>query len=164
MFLNQTLPTALAQVSGNFPDLQVVHLTGKDKDKPVKQFVSEAGLQQNYKVLDYLSEMHHALALADAVVCRAGAATVAENSALGLPALYVPLPVGNGEQSLNALSVVESGGAFLLNQKKAKPTEVAVLIERMLDPAKNPEMRQAAASAGTTKGAANLAKLIQEVL
>ena len=162
VFLNQTLPTALAQVSGNFPDLQVVHLTGKDKDKPVKQFVSEAGLQQNYKVLDYLSEMHHALALADAVVCRAGAATVAENSALGLPALYVPLPVGNGEQSLNALSVVESGGAFLLNQKKAKPTEVAVLIERMLDPAKNPEMRQAAASAGTTKGAANLAKLIQE--
>lgn len=164
VFLNQTLPTALTQVAKDLPELQVIHLTGKDKDKPVKQFVSEAAWEQNYKVWDYLSEMHHALALADVVVCRAGAATVAENSALGLPALYIPLPVGNGEQSLNALSVIEAGGAFLLNQKKANPTTVAEHITQMLDPDKNPEMRQAASSAGTTKGASNLAQLIQEVL
>lgn len=136
----------------------------KDKDKPVKQLAPEAGLQQSYKVLDYLSGMHYALALVDAVVCCAGAATMAESSTLGLPALYAPLPVDDGGQSLSASSVAGSGGVLLLNQKKTKPTEAAVLIKRILDPAKDPEMRQATASAGITKGVANLAKLIQEVL
>lgn len=164
LFLNQTLPSALLKVSETVPDLQVVHLTGKGKAAEVSDFVTESGLGDRYKVLDYLTEMHHALALADAVVCRAGAATVAENSALGIPALYVPLPVGNGEQALNARGVVEASGAFLLNQKKADPTAVAESVAAMLDPERNAAMRASAAVAGTTRGAANLAELIKEVL
>lgn len=164
LFLNQTLPTSMTQVARIMPDIQVIHLTGKGKDAVVKQFVAEAGLERTYKVLDYLTEMHHALAVADAVVCRAGAATVAENSALGIPALYIPLPVGNGEQDLNALSTVEAGGAFMLHQKKATPGELAGLIGTMLEPEKNASMRRGALAAGTTKGGENLARLIQEVL
>ena len=55
-----------------------------------------------YVPLPYLERMDLAYAAADAVLCRAGAMTVAEVSAVGLPAVYVPLPHGNGEQALNA--------------------------------------------------------------
>lgn len=161
VFLNQTLPEALAALP--VPNLQVLHLTGKGKDSPVRDFVAAHQLEQRYRVLDYLSEMHHALALADVVVCRAGAATVAENSALGIPALYVPLPVGNGEQTLNALGVVQAEGALMLNQRKASSEAMLPLLETMLDPAKNAQMRAQALASGTTAGAENLAKLILEV-
>ena len=55
-----------------------------------------------YVPVPYLERMDLAYAAADAVLCRAGAMTVAEVSAVGLPAVYVPLPHGNGEQALNA--------------------------------------------------------------
>ena len=53
--------------------------------------------------------MDLAYAAADLAICRSGAMTVAEVSAVGLPAVYVPLPIGNGEQRLNALPVVDAG-------------------------------------------------------
>ena len=59
--------------------------------------------------------MAAAYAVADLIVCRSGAMTVAEVTASGLPAVYVPLPHGNGEQALNATSVVEAGAARLVD-------------------------------------------------
>lgn len=67
-----------------------------------------------YVGLPYIDDMHLAYAAADAVLCRAGAMTVAEVSAVGLPALYVPLPIGNGEQALNAQPVVDAGGGMIV--------------------------------------------------
>ncbi len=65
-----------------------------------------------YVALPYLDRMDLAYAAADLAVCRSGAMTVAEVSAVGLPAVYVPLPIGNGEQRLNALPVVQAGGGI----------------------------------------------------
>ena len=67
-----------------------------------------------YVALPYIERMHLAYAAADAVLGRAGAMTVAEVSAVGLPAVYVPLPHGNGEQALNAGPVVAAGGGVLV--------------------------------------------------
>ncbi len=58
--------------------------------------------------------MDLAYAAADAVVCRAGSNTVTEVAGVGLPAVFVPLPIGNGEQALNARPVVDAGGALLV--------------------------------------------------
>ncbi len=55
-----------------------------------------------YVVVPYLDRMELAYAAADLALCRAGAITCAELAAVGLPAVYVPLPHGNGEQRLNA--------------------------------------------------------------
>ena len=63
-----------------------------------------------YVAVPYLSRMDLAYAAADCDLCRSGAMTVAEVSAIGLPAVYVPLPHGNGEQELNARPVVAAGG------------------------------------------------------
>ena len=53
--------------------------------------------------------MDLAYAAADLIVCRAGANTVTEVAAVGLPAVFVPLPIGNGEQARNAHPVVQAG-------------------------------------------------------
>ena len=65
--------------------------------------------------MPYLDRMDLAYAAADLAICRSGAMTVAEVSAVGLPAVYVPLPIGNGEQRLNALPVVDAGGGLLVD-------------------------------------------------
>lgn len=161
--LNEVLPDALLRVFQENPSAQVIHLTGKGKDGPVQDFVTKHHLEQRYQVRDYLTEMHYGLALADCVVCRAGAATVAENTALAIPTLYVPLPIGNGEQALNARGVVEAEGAFLLDQKKLTESTAAELLLRLLDPEQNATMRAAAAQVGTTRGAENLCDLILTV-
>jgi UDP-N-acetylglucosamine--N-acetylmuramyl-(pentapeptide) pyrophosphoryl-undecaprenol N-acetylglucosamine transferase len=59
--------------------------------------------------------MDLAYAAAEVAVTRAGAMTCGELAAVGLPAIYVPLPIGNGEQRLNALPVVTAGGGLLIN-------------------------------------------------
>ena len=55
------------------------------------------------------------------MLCRGGAMTLAEVAAVGLPAVYVPLPYGNGEQRRNALPVVEAGGGLLVDDAELTP-------------------------------------------
>ncbi len=69
----------------------------------------------------YLDRMDLAYSAADLVICRSGAMTVAEVSAVGLPAIYVPLPIGNGEQRLNALPVVNAGGGMIVADADLTP-------------------------------------------
>ena len=74
-----------------------------------------AGGAAPYVVVPYVDRMDLAYAAADLVLCRAGANTVTELAAVGLPAVYVPLPIGNGEQELNARPVVDAGGGLLVD-------------------------------------------------
>ena len=67
-----------------------------------------------YVAVPYLDRMDLAYAAADLVLARSGAMTVAEIAAVGLPAVYVPLPHGNGEQRLNASAQVASGAAIII--------------------------------------------------
>jgi UDP-N-acetylglucosamine--N-acetylmuramyl-(pentapeptide) pyrophosphoryl-undecaprenol N-acetylglucosamine transferase len=68
-----------------------------------------------YVATPYVDRMDLAYAAADFALCRAGAMTCAELTAVGLPAAYVPLPIGNGEQRLNAVPIVQRGGGMLVN-------------------------------------------------
>lgn len=109
---------------------QIIHLTGKGKIDEVRSLVREragdaslndldpahAG-QGDYHVAEYLERIDLAFGCADLVVCRSGAGSVCELSALGIPAVYVPLPIGNGEQRFNALPVVEAGGAIMVTNQ-----------------------------------------------
>ncbi len=73
--------------------------------------VAEAS--SRYIPVPYISRMDLAYAASDFAICRSGALTVTELAAVGLPACFVPLPIGNGEQSLNAADVVSAGGSML---------------------------------------------------
>jgi UDP-N-acetylglucosamine--N-acetylmuramyl-(pentapeptide) pyrophosphoryl-undecaprenol N-acetylglucosamine transferase len=61
--------------------------------------------------------METVYAAADLLLARAGAATVCEVAAVGVPAVFVPLPIGNGEQALNAAGLVAAGGALIVEDK-----------------------------------------------
>jgi UDP-N-acetylglucosamine--N-acetylmuramyl-(pentapeptide) pyrophosphoryl-undecaprenol N-acetylglucosamine transferase len=88
--------------------VQVLHVVGpKGEAAPEPTDVP-------YVVLDFVDRMDLAYAAADLVVSRAGASSVTEAAAVGLPAIFVPLPIGNGEQHQNARPVVDAGGGLLV--------------------------------------------------
>ena len=113
----------------------------------------------------YVDRMDLAFALADVIVSRAGAATVSEISALGIPAVYVPYAVGNGEQALNAASAVAAGAARIIPDGQFTAERVrAEILPLLADRAAIDGMAAAAASVGTTHGTENVLALVDEAL
>ncbi len=117
-----------------------------------------------YVALPYLDRMDLAYAAADLAICRSGAMTVAEVSAVGLPAVYAPLPIGNGEQRLNALPIVNGGGGLLVADADLTPDFVAgELVNLLTDQARLQAMTQAAATVGHRDAARRVAEVALEV-
>ncbi|MFT8704230.1 glycosyltransferase [Bifidobacterium aquikefiricola] len=117
---------------------QVIHLTGKGKGDEVRSIVEQQvganavnslGIgktgQGDYHVVEYLERIDLAFACADLVICRSGAGTVSELTALGIPAVYVPLPIGNGEQRYNAQPVVDAHGGLLVDDADFTPAWIS---------------------------------------
>ena len=102
--INEAVIAALPDF--NNAGIQVLHIVGE-----------KAGLEElntsGYLRLAYCDRMDAAIAASDLAISRAGASTVSEFAAAGLPAVFVPYPVGNGEQRHNATSVIDAGGAEL---------------------------------------------------
>lgn len=101
--LNSVVAAALPRLRAR--GIEVLHAYGSRNDPP------EA--QPGYVPVPFIDRMDLAYAAADLALTRAGAMTCAELAAVGLPAIYVPLPIGNGEQRVNALPVVEAGGGLI---------------------------------------------------
>lgn len=97
--------------------IQVLHVSGPKNTVQVYPTPGAAA----YVVVPYADRMDLAYAAADMLLCRAGAVTCAELAAVGLPAAYVPYPIGNGEQRLNAKPVVEAGGGLLVEDSSLSP-------------------------------------------
>ncbi|OMC42806.1 undecaprenyldiphospho-muramoylpentapeptide beta-N-acetylglucosaminyltransferase [Mycobacterium sp. IS-1264] len=117
-----------------------------------------------YVAVPYLDRMDLAYSAADLVICRSGAMTVAEVSAVGLPAIYVPLPIGNGEQRLNALPVVDGGGGVLVADADLTPGLVAQRVIGLLtDPPRLAAMTAAAARVGHPDAARQVAQAALDV-
>jgi UDP-N-acetylglucosamine--N-acetylmuramyl-(pentapeptide) pyrophosphoryl-undecaprenol N-acetylglucosamine transferase len=138
--------------------LQVVHVTGKGKE-----FDPEVPPGPGrYVVLPYADRMELCLAAADLVVARSGANTVCELSAVGVPAVLVPLPIGNGEQRLNARDVVAAGGAVVVEDAEVDPAWVEeVVVPLAQDRERLTAMSLAAASVGVRDGHERLAELVE---
>ena len=111
-----------------------------------------------YVAVPYLSRMDLAYAAADLAVCRSGAMTVAEVAAVGLPAVYVPLAHGNGEQALNAQPVVAAGGGLLVDDAAFTPDLVReTVIPLAGDPERLAAMSAAAGGSGHRDAAGTVA-------
>ncbi len=118
-----------------------------------------------YVGLPYLERMDLAYAAADAVLCRAGAMTVAEVSAVGLPAVYVPLPHGNGEQALNAAPVVAAGGGVLVPDAELTGARVLDELSGLLaDPSRLAAMTAAARRSGHAEADEVLARMVLDTV
>ncbi len=139
--------------------IQVLHIAGRGKDFPG----SVDGDRPPYVVLPYADRMDLAYAAADLVVARSGAGTVCELTAVGLPAVYVPLPIGNGEQRLNAADDVAAGGGLLVEDAAVTPDWVtSTFVPLALDADRVAAMAVASASVGERGGDELLADLVDE--
>ena len=111
---------------------QWVHLTGANDFDKVKAAYAALGL--NAMVKPFLAEMDLALSAATAAVSRAGASSLAEIAALGLPALLVPFPAAaDNHQYFNARLYAMSGAARLLEQKDSSPEKVAAILVELVE-------------------------------
>jgi UDP-N-acetylglucosamine--N-acetylmuramyl-(pentapeptide) pyrophosphoryl-undecaprenol N-acetylglucosamine transferase len=142
--------------------VQVLHARGpKNTDVAVP---ARAEGQAPYVVVDYLERMDLAYAAADLALCRSGAVTVAEVSAVGLPAVFVPLPIGNGEQRRNALPLVEAGAGLLVPDAELSAAWITEHVVPLLaDPAALSRLAGAAARAGVPDADERLATMVLEV-
>ena len=123
MSINDAVAIAVPELTK--AGIQVLHAFGKKNISPE--------IFDGYVAVPYIDRMDLAYAVADVVVCRAGAMTVAEVTAAGKPAIYIPLPHGNGEQALNAKPVISAGGATLINDKELTGEALATQIRAIID-------------------------------
>lgn len=118
-----------------------------------------------YAVIEYCDRMDLALAACDLAVSRAGSTTVSELAGLGIPAVFVPYGVGNGEQRVNAAPVVAAGGALLVEDAGLTPEWVhGTLVPLLGDDARLADMAERARGAGSLDGTERLLALVREAL
>jgi UDP-N-acetylglucosamine--N-acetylmuramyl-(pentapeptide) pyrophosphoryl-undecaprenol N-acetylglucosamine transferase len=141
--------------------VQVIHVVGP---KNTIEYEPPPGDPQ-YVVLPYVDRMDLAYAAADFVLCRSGAMTCAELTAVGLPAAYVPLPHGNGEQRLNAMPIVQAGGGLMVDNADLTPDWILHTVLPVLrDPERVVAMSDAAARMGRKDADTVLAREVMNVV
>ncbi len=151
-------------VAGAVPGLlaagvQVLHVVGPRNSDQL------APASAGYLTVEYVDGMERAYAAADVMLCRAGAMTCAELAAVGLPAVYVPLPIGNGEQRLNALPVVAAGGGVLVPDAELTPDRVMTEVLPLLtDLSALTRASQAAARHGFPDAGDRLVELVRRAV
>lgn len=126
---------------------QVLHIVGSRNPLPTDP-------PKGYVALQYCDQMDYALATASAIISRAGAATVSEIQLLGIPAVFVPYPVGNGEQEKNAWDSLHAGSAVLVSDSDFTPDYVRATVLPLLgDDAALTRMRERARGLGRADAA-----------
>jgi UDP-N-acetylglucosamine--N-acetylmuramyl-(pentapeptide) pyrophosphoryl-undecaprenol N-acetylglucosamine transferase len=155
--INQAVSGAAGELRAG--GIQVLHVIGPRNDLEV---VSDPSAP--YVVVGYVEQMQYAYAAADFAVCRCGAMTCAELAAVGLPAAYVPYPVGNGEQRFNAMPTVVAGGGLLVEDADLTPAWITrEVIPLLSDDARLAAMAGAAARSGARDADTVLARRVLQV-
>lgn len=149
--------------------LQVIHAAGRGQHEqtaaawePVRAQRPEIAVD----VVDFIDDMAQAYAAADVVVCRAGATSIAELTVLGIPAVLVPYPHATGDhQTLNAQALEQTGGATMIADGDLDGAALVAAAQPLLtDPAQHARMATASKTFGRPDAAANVARLVLELL
>src|SRR5262249_22189025 len=111
--INRAMTAAAPEVLGKIPALRIIHQTGEREYNDVQAAYARAGVKA--EVSAFIDDMPGAFARADLLLCRSGASTVAEITAAGKPAIFVPFPrAADDHQRRNAEAIAERGAAGLL--------------------------------------------------
>jgi UDP-N-acetylglucosamine--N-acetylmuramyl-(pentapeptide) pyrophosphoryl-undecaprenol N-acetylglucosamine transferase len=166
--INQSLAQILPTLDGFAQTWQVVHLTGKANFEQVKAAIPSARIR--YHAVAYYDDMPDLYAAADLLVGRAGAVSIAEYLAAGVPSLCLPYPYHKDRhQYLNAEPLVRKGVGRIIDDRPQDPQRTArdlgeVLRELMADDAKRAAMQAAAKSLGRLDAAAQIASTLRRML
>jgi UDP-N-acetylglucosamine--N-acetylmuramyl-(pentapeptide) pyrophosphoryl-undecaprenol N-acetylglucosamine transferase len=121
--INSVIAGARAQLGAD--GFQILHSVGSSNPLPESD--------SNYKAVSYISDMATSYLAADLIISRSGAVSCSEINTLGRYALFIPLPVGNGEQELNAMSLVSDSRAEIVAQKDFTSSWLTENISRLLN-------------------------------
>jgi UDP-N-acetylglucosamine--N-acetylmuramyl-(pentapeptide) pyrophosphoryl-undecaprenol N-acetylglucosamine transferase len=157
----QSINGALSGAAKELADagIGVLHAHGPKNTLVVQEFPDRPA----YVPVPYLERMDLAYAAADVVLCRSGAMTAAEVSAVGLPAVFVPLPHGNGEQAVNAQPAVDAGAALMIADADLTLDKIAELVIPLVtDADRLVTMSAAAGGLGHREADEVLAKMVLE--
>ncbi|MDH3491587.1 MAG: undecaprenyldiphospho-muramoylpentapeptide beta-N-acetylglucosaminyltransferase [Gammaproteobacteria bacterium] len=128
--LNRAVPAALARLAAELRPV-VRHQCGERTLDTARQAYADTGI--DVQLLPFIEDMAEAYAWADLVVCRAGALTIAELCAAGLPALFVPYPAAvDDHQTANAGPMTRAGAAVIMQEAELTPELLADLLREWL--------------------------------
>lgn len=154
--INQAIELSRRQLTQ--AGIQVLHIVGANSELPEE-------VSPGFIRMRYCSSMEAAIAASDLAVSRAGSSTIGEFTACGLPAVYVPYPVGNGEQRHNAKTVVEAGGGVLVNDSEFTPAFITEQVIPMISHQPTlAQMSKAARSVAVIDSAEQLRDLVLEAV
>jgi len=149
MFLNETMPKVCAKLAAAGHDFRVVHLVGAGEGRveAVLSIYAKAGIEA--EVMAFCEVMPSLYAKASLMIARAGAMTVCEAAAVGLPAMFVPLPsAADNHQYFNAKALADMGAAVILSQDESDETTLEKKVADVLfQPQKLADMARASRSA-----------------
>jgi UDP-N-acetylglucosamine--N-acetylmuramyl-(pentapeptide) pyrophosphoryl-undecaprenol N-acetylglucosamine transferase len=129
-------------------DRRIVLKTGASQVAEIQAELEQQGSADVVRAVSFLPRMDHAYAAADVALSRAGAGTVCELAATGLPAILVPYPFApHDHQAVNASTLTERGAAVMVRNDVATPDRLAPLLDELLD---DPERRATMAAAART--------------
>jgi undecaprenyldiphospho-muramoylpentapeptide beta-N-acetylglucosaminyltransferase len=145
-------------------DLTLRHIVGRRDWAQVRAGLPDLpAARLSYQPVEYEARMELVLAAADVAVCRAGATTVAELAALGVPSVLAPLPAAPGDhQTANAGYLVRAGGAVLVPDAELDGRRLVHEVDSLLgDGDRLLAMGRAAASCGRRDAAVRVAALVE---
>jgi UDP-N-acetylglucosamine--N-acetylmuramyl-(pentapeptide) pyrophosphoryl-undecaprenol N-acetylglucosamine transferase len=146
--------------------LQFVHLTGRAEFDNFCRLMTDAGINEEkvgkIVIRPYLEEMGYGLAAADVMISRAGAATIAELTARGLPAILIPYPYAAGDHQFhNADYLVKMQAAVMIPESSLTPDRLFEELERLLgDAGLRKSIGNAARSLGRPQAGEIIARMI----
>ena len=162
--LNQVVPQAVAALAGQYPDLQIVHQSGKHGFAEVNRAYADSNCQVEVK--EFINDIGSCYLAADLVICRAGALTLAELAEVGKAAILVPFPhAAHDHQLFNARAFAEKGAAIVQIESEFTVAGLQEEIERLItNPKSRKEMSQAAAELARPQARAEIVRQCFELI
>ena len=134
--INQLIPELLKEFSAA-EKIELWHQCGRQNIQSCKAYYNELGIEEspNRRIVPFIDDMAEAYSWADVVVCRAGASTVSEIAAIGIPAVFIPFPFAvDDHQTENAIIMQKIGAAWVLQQDEISTAALgSVLIQFIED-------------------------------
>lgn len=169
----RSINRAMARVVKDFagdPGIFIVHATGKNGYEEFFSFLRGEGIELgeigNVKVVPYIYNMHDALAAADLVISRAGAATIAELTVLGVPAILVPYPyAAENHQEYNARALEREGAAQVILDRRLSGELLSKKIKKLVeDKIMLSKMAQSCRKLGKPRALNDILDCIEEII
>ena len=163
--INEAVVAALPHLVEFAEQIQIVHQTGAVEIEAVQtEYEKVLASHQEFRhcVRPFFDAVEEVYSIADIMVCRAGGMTVAEVTACGIPAIFIPLPSQTGnDQVRNAHSVAEKGAAIVLEQDKfTVDMLVETLTNILLNRSTHEQMVTASRALGKPHASDDIAKSI----